>query len=200
MALVAVATTGWATADAVFHGKEGLLVIEVESTSSDPGQWKRLTSIGGFSGNSHFEFAGNTPSSGPAQNPLRYSFAVDKDGVYRLLIRCHKRLEGEEADKCNDCYIRLEGDFDTGGKVPLEILKSDTKLYGGSPDGWGWSANLDKQHKKFPPLYTLKAGEQYTLVISGRSQRFNMDRIVFKHESVDEQKAMDPSTPESPRN
>ncbi|MDF7808634.1 hypothetical protein P4E94_14385 [Pontiellaceae bacterium B12219] len=100
-------------------------------------------------------------------------------------------------DKCNDCYVRLDGDFTTGGNAPQHMLETDTKLYGGSATGWGWTSKLDRDHKKFEPLYALKAGEKYTLVVSGRSQRFNMDRIVWQHESVSDDDAKDPKQPES---
>lgn len=190
-------STGLSFAKDVFQGKDGLVVIEAESTSSSKGKWKKKTSIEGFTGEYHFEFTGNKPSNGPATSPLKYYFTVDKDGEYKLLIRAFKRLDGEPADRCNDCYVKLKGDFDTGGKAPLKLLKKDTKLYGGSHKEWGWTSQLDDNHKKFPPLYKLKAGEQYLLTISGRSQRFNMDRIVFKHSSVADKKAKDPKQPES---
>ena len=195
--LIAVFCVFSSFAAPLFEAENGLLIIEAESTKSSKGQWDKENSIPGFTGECHLEFTGNRPASGPAQNPLDYSFTVVKDGTYRLLIRAYKRLEGEPNDRCNDCYVRLEGDFDTGGKVPLEMLKSDTKLYGGSSTEWGWTAQLDKHHKKFPPLYKLQAGKKYTLTVSGRSQRFNMDRIVFVHNSVSEKKAKDPSQPES---
>jgi len=181
----------------IFKGRDGLVIMEAESSSSSKGQWDTKKSIAGYAGECHLEFTGNQPASGPPKNPLKYNFTVDKDGEYRLLIRAHKRLAGEPGDRCNDCYVRLEGDFETAGKAPLDLLKADTKLYGGSADGWGWTAQLDQHHKKFPPLYTLKAGEKYTLIISGRSQRFNMDRIIFKHKSVSDSTAKDPGQPES---
>lgn len=181
----------------VFQGKDGLVIMEAESTKSSLGDWKKKESIAGFTGECHFEFTGNKPASGPAQDPLVYTFTVDRDGIYSLQIRCHKRLEDEAPDKCNDCYVRLEGDFDTGGTTDLEILTSDTKLYGGSADGWGWTQKLDVGHKKWPAVYKLKAGEVYTLTISGRSQRFNMDRIVFRHTDVKDEQARNPEQPES---
>jgi hypothetical protein len=184
-------------ADPVFEGRDGLVIIEVESTVSSTGDWVKMKSIDGYTGDSHFEFTGNKPATGPAKDPLEFQFTVDQDGIYKLLIRCHKRLAGEEPDKCNDCYVRLEGDFTSGGNVPQKMLETDTKLYGGSPTEWGWTAKLDRDHKKFDPLYNLKAGETYTLVVSGRSQRFNMDRIVWKHEGVSDAKAKDPKLPES---
>ncbi|VGO21513.1 hypothetical protein [Pontiella sulfatireligans] len=197
IALFAVFSVCCSFAAPVFEGKDGLLIIEAESTKSSKGDWEKEKSVEGYTGECHFEFTGNQPASGPAADPLEYRFTVDKDGEYRLLIRAHKRLDGEPGDRCNDCYIRLMGDFDTAGKAPLDMLKSDTKLYGGDAKGWGWTAQLDKHHKKFPPLYKLKAGEKYTLIISGRSQRFNMDRIIFKHKSVGDAKAKDPKQPES---
>jgi hypothetical protein len=185
-------------ADKVFKAQDGLLIMEVESTGSSRGDWEKKTSIEGFTGTCHFEFTGNKPAGGPAQDPLEYSFTVDKDGVYDLMIRCHKRLEDEEPDKCNDCYVRLEGDFESAGPTPMNILEKDTKLFGGSAKGWGWTAKLDVQHKKWPAVYQFKAGEKYTLIVSGRSRRFNMDRIIFKHKDVNMGKARNPETPESP--
>lgn len=34
---------------------------------------------------------------------------------------------------------------------------------------------------KKPALYQFKKGETYTLIISGRSKRFNIDRIILHH-------------------
>lgn len=73
----------------------------------------------------------------------------------------------------------------------------DTKLYGGSAVGWGWSDKLDAAHRKWPAVYKLKVGEPYRLTISGRSQRYNMDRIVLRHSDVPEKTAKDPDQPES---
>ncbi|MGJ8655861.1 MAG: hypothetical protein ACSHX6_05360 [Akkermansiaceae bacterium] len=184
----------------VFEGKDGLVVMEAESTKSSKGKWKKLTSVKEFTGDSHFEFTGNKPASGPAKNPLKYSFTVDKDGDYKLLIRAFKRLDGEPKDRCNDCYVKLKGDFESGGDAPLKMLKEDTKLYGGHHEKWGWTSKLDEGHKKFNPVYKLKAGETYLLTVSGRSQRFNMDRIVFRHSSVSDKKAMDVKLEESGKN
>jgi len=181
----------------VFRGKNGLLVMEAESTRSSKGKWKKRTSIDEFTGKSHLEFTGNSPMNGPATSPMKYYFTVDMDGDYKLMIRAFKRLDGARHDLCNDCYVRLKGKFESGSKASLKMLKSDTKLYGGHHEKWGWTAKLDREHKKYEPIYKLKAGEKYTLIISGRSQRFNMDRIVFKHSSVDEKKAKDPKQPES---
>jgi hypothetical protein len=194
--VVGLATMSTATAK-VFKAKDGLLIMEVESTKSSKGKWKKRETIEGFTGECHFEFTGNKPANGPATSPLKYEFTVDKDGEYTLMIRAFKRLDGEPEDRCNDCYVKLKGDFESGGNAPLKLLKDDTKLFGGSHDKWGWTNKLDANHKKYQPKYKLKAGEKYLLTVSGRSQRFNMDRIVFKHASVSDKKAKDPKAEES---
>jgi hypothetical protein len=166
----------------VFQEKNGVLVMEAESTTSSLGVWKKKTDVPEYGGDCHLEFTGNTPESGPPKSPLKYSFRINKSGTYDLAIRCHKRLETKRSDISNDCYVSLKGDFDSGGDVPLKILKDDTKLFGGDATKWGWSSQLDVNHKKYNPRYQLKAGETYELTVSGRSKNFNIDRILFVHE------------------
>ncbi|MDF7808633.1 hypothetical protein P4E94_14380 [Pontiellaceae bacterium B12219] len=86
---------GAVSAVPVFEGKDGLVIIEAESTASSRGDWEEKQTIEGYTGDCHFEFTGNKPATGPAKDPLEFQFTVDQDGIYRLLIRCHKRLAGE---------------------------------------------------------------------------------------------------------
>ena len=181
----------------VFEGKDGLVVMEAESTKSTLGKWKKKTDVKEFTGESHLEFTGNKPANGPPTSPLKYEFKVDKEGQYDLMIRGFKRLEGEEHDKCNDVYVKLKGDFESAGDAPIELLKKETKLFGGHHEKWGWAMKLDEGHKKYNPSYKLKAGETYTLTIYGRSQRFNIDRIILKHVSVKRKAAQNAKLVES---
>lgn len=183
----------------VFRGDGGLVVMEAESTDSSLGSWEKRDVLEAFRGSCYLEFMGNRPMNGPAKDPLVYRFQVDKDGVYRLLMRAHKRLEGEKSDKCNDCYVRLKGDFETGGDAPVGMLRTNTKLYGGSAEGWGWTAQLDREHKKLAPLYRLKKVEVYELTVSGRSQRFNIDQIIWMHTSLQSDKVKQMKLVESVR-
>ncbi|MCG8698371.1 MAG: T9SS type A sorting domain-containing protein, partial [Bacteroidales bacterium] len=163
----------------------GLVVMEAENTKSALGQWKRVSSVNGYSGTGHIEFTGNKPSSGPAKSPLTYTFTINQGGDYRLLLRAHKRLAGAASDHCNDAYIKMAGDFTAGkGGAAVNILKSNTKFFGGAAGGWGWAQQLDVNHKKYAAIYKFKAGKTYTLTISGRSQRFNIDRILFYKTSI----------------
>lgn len=192
----------------VFLESDGLVVIEAESTTSPPGKWEGKQEVQGFTGKGHIEFTGNAPAGGPANSPLAYVFRIDKPGSYTLHLRCHKRLEGEKKDKCNDAYVRVLGEYDASpdaedknkADATLDILRQDTKLFGGSQEGWGWAETLDLGNHNFRvPKYVFKKGGRYALVITGRSQRFNIDRIVFRHESVAKKKMMDPDLEESAR-
>lgn len=196
----------------VFIEADGVLVIEAESSKSNPGKWTGKQTIEGFTGKGHIEFTGNKPAGGPAHSPMAYTFKINKAGIYRLHLRAHKRLGDEEPDKCNDAYVRVLGDYRAVGKdeqkekkgpkdATLEVLRKDTKCFGGAADGWGWAETLDLggHNNKRAPRYHFKAGETYTLVISGRSQRFNIDRIVFCHESVKPSDAKNPEREESDR-
>lgn len=196
-----------ASAREVFLEADGIVVIEAESSASKPGKWAGKTDLEGFTGKGYIEYTGNKPAGGPVGSTLVYFFKIEKAGTYTLHLRAHKRLAGEEPDKCNDAYVRVEGKYsaseDAGDKhnddARLETLRKDTKLFGGSDKGWGWAETLDLggHNNKRKPKYVFKAGQTYALGVSGRSQRFNIDRIVFRHESVDLKKAKDPKLPES---
>jgi hypothetical protein len=193
----------------VFFESDGVVVIEAENSSSKPGKWVGKTDIDSFTGKGHIEYTGNKPAGGPVGSTLVYFFKIEKAGTYTLHLRAHKRLGDEEPDKCNDAYVRVEGNFtaseDAGDKhnddARLETLRKDTKLFGGSDKGWGWAETLDLggHNNKRKPKYVFKAGQTYALGVSGRSQRFNIDRIVFRHESVEMKKAKDAELPESKR-
>ena len=181
----------------VFIEKGGIVAIEAESTKTKLGKWIKKTDVKDYTGESHLEFTGNKTVSGPPNSPLKYKFKINKAGTYQLTLRARKRLETERQDISNDCFVALKGDFDTGGKAPLKTLQSDTKMYGGKADSWAWTKNLDSDHKKFPALYKLKAGETYELTISGRSKNFNIDRILLTHEDVDLRKTQNANPAES---
>lgn len=171
-------------ADLVFQEKGGIIAIEAESTSSRLGKWEKKTDVADYMGECHLEFTGNKAENGPPESPLKYDFLIKKGGVYQLTLRARKRLETERADISNDCYVAVKGDFDSGGEVPLQILKDDIKMFGGNADNWGWTKQLDVSHKKYEAKYLFKAGETYELTIHGRSKNFNLDRILFVHEDT----------------
>ncbi len=169
---------------------DGLVIIEAEHTKSNLGQWIVKTDVPDYKGSGHLEFTGNETRGGSPKSPLTYTFQINKTAYYRVLLRSRKRIApGDTSHKSNDCFIRVSGNFDASpnaeernyGDASLETLQKDVKIYGGNLNDWGKAFTLDLggHNRKRVPVYGFKAGETYTLTISGRSKQFNVDRIIF---------------------
>lgn len=200
----------------VYQESGGLVVMEMENTESSLDLWEKQTSLAGFSGTGYLQFLGNTFESGPADSPLEFNFKINQAGLYYLHLHCAKETHEGRTDVANDCYVRVEGDF-TAGPEPhdghgdnasLSLLQSDTKYFGGATNVWKWengqdssggNGNLDPggEGNKRVAVYDFKAGENYKLVVSGRSKFFRLNRIVFRHSGTAQSEAQDLSTPVS---
>lgn len=197
----------------VYLEENGLVVIEAENTSSELGLWERGTSLANPTGDGYLQFFGNTFQNGPPNSPLEYKFRVDTPGLYYLHLRSAKDNSADptRTDISNDAYVRVEGDFTAGpgpheshlDNASLQLLQDDTKFFGGRLNSFGWDsgAQLDPggHQNKRVAVYNFKAGEEYTLVVSGRSKFYSIDRIVFRHEDTAVSLAQNLSTPESTR-
>jgi len=165
---------------------KGYVSIEMESTTSPLGMWKKISqgeqyAMPGASGGTHLEMTGNTESGGGGANsPLQYHFKVDVSGKYRLVMRASKRLAGAAGDLCNDAVVKLAGNFTSANSFTTEQMKSWTKFSGGEPHPkLGWCFKMDINHIQPYADYNLIAGESYTFSVAGRSQRFCPDFFVF---------------------
>lgn len=197
--------------DKAYNEKGGLVVVEVENTASELGLWIEKTDElkNGHTGASYLEFTGNTPKSGPATSPMEYAFKINQSGLYTIHLRCARETIGTRKDLANDCYIRVEGLYGEGPKAGtqhksqavLSVLMSDTKFFGGDDHSFVWASGnrLDPggHNNKRVAIYDFREGETYTLVVSGRSQKFKLDRLVFRHESVAVEAAQNSALPES---
>ncbi len=206
--------------DAVYQESGGLLVMEAERTPSSLGSGtQRWTSyqpgdanyVHGATNGGHLEFLGNSSNGGDPQAPLTYTFRIHEAGYYHLHLRARARLDGAPDDKNNDCYVKVAGlngaTFGPGPNAgndhlddaPLSLLTQDTKMYGGSPNAWGWANQLDaggSSNKRWP-VYKFNAGSTYRLTLSGRSIKFNCDRIVFRKSTITDTSAKSAAMPES---
>ena len=89
----------------------------------------------------------------------------------------------------NDCFVKMEGDYTSpwelaGTTGPTTAkLKSNIKFFVGNPyPAFAWGGLLDittGTQMQIGPKYVFKVGQTYTLVISGRSMRFNPDYFVL---------------------
>ncbi|MBD3391878.1 MAG: hypothetical protein GF410_07645 [Chitinivibrionales bacterium] len=199
VALAILSPSGSSHAEKIWTEVDGVVIIEAEHTESDLGDWVKKTSVANYCGTGHVEYTGNSPSGGSAGTRLRYTFKIIDGGSYGMALRAHKRLEGSPGDHCNDAYVKATGDYTSAGSGSTDGLMSDTKMYvhGESATTWDWATNLDGNgyhHKQ--PEYSFKANTTYEFNLSGRSQRFNCDRIVI-FASLQKSKAMDPATAET---
>jgi hypothetical protein len=171
----------------------------------EPGETNFVT---GATNNAHLEFQGNSSNGGPAAAPLTYKFRINEGGYYYIHLRARARLDGADTDKNNDCYVKVTGDSYGAGPnagnshlmdAPVSLLTSNTKIYGASPTTWGWSDQLDAggEDNKRWPVYNFPSGGTYTLTISGRSIKYNVDRIVFRKSTIATASAKSASLPES---
>ncbi|MFC7335940.1 DUF5060 domain-containing protein [Haloferula chungangensis] len=216
LAILALLGTAAVALAQTYHESGGLVVMEMEHTSSSLGQWEEQSSLSGYSGSGYLQFLGNNYETGPATSPLEYIFKINKAGLYYLHLHCAKETHDGRTDVANDCYVRVEGDYNAGpgpytghgDNASLSLLQSDTKYFGGATNSWKWengqnssggAGNLDPggHANKRVAVYDFKAGETYKLVVSGRSKFFRINRIVFRHTSTPQSTAQNLSTPES---
>jgi len=198
-----------ATEPPTYKESGGVLILEAEETVSELGEWTAADAIPGFTGKGYLEFTGNSPVNGPPNSPITYRFRISKPGLYRLHLRCAREKIGDRHDLANDAYVRVEGDFEPGpapGDVhgmdaPREMLGKDTKFFGGKDREFAWASGnrLDPggHENKRVAIYRFKKGETYGLVVSGRSQKFKLDRILFRHIDVPKESAEDLALPAS---
>ncbi|MEX0330413.1 MAG: DUF5060 domain-containing protein [Puniceicoccaceae bacterium] len=201
---------GNSSEDRLYLEAGGLVIMEMEVTPSDLGKWIPENTISGYTGGGYLRFDGNTYTNGPATSPLVYRFKINQGGLYYLHLHCAKETIDGRTDVANDAYVRVEGDYAAGpgpytshgDNAPLSALKSDTKFFGGSNLNFSWASgsqlDLGGHSNKRVAVYEFKAGEEYTLVVSGRSRHFRINRLLFRHASVAKSTAenlgLEPST------
>ena len=188
----------------IYEEEDGIVIIEAENRTSDLGEWniETRTLNNSFTGSGYLEFNGNSVVSGKPNSPIEYQFKINEPGLYELHLRGAREtvtLNGEErTDVANDCFVRVEGDYGAGPNVgnehgddaPLTTLMTDTKFFGGNDNSFVWAdgnrLDLGGERNKRNAIYDFKAGETYTLIVSGRSKLFKLDRIMFRKISVNE--------------
>ncbi|MDC0584357.1 Ig-like domain-containing protein [Bacteroidales bacterium] len=130
--------------------------------------------------NTYLEYTGGTEDGNASgQDILVYKFKPKTSGKYWLTGRMAQNQNGAAWDKCNDIYVKMEGNFTSGNTTPLNILTSWTKLYGRGLEDWGAFVQMDVNHTKYKAAYNLEAGVEYTLSVSGRATRTCIDYYLF---------------------
>jgi uncharacterized protein YjdB len=177
---------------------ENYIVFEAEATSSDLDKWVKRTPVDPnyYAGTgveainqTYLEFTGNNLNGGTPTSPLEYKFIAPKTANYRIVMRMYQPLAPEEeADKRNDVYIKLAGNYSSECAYPKSILETNHKFWGRGVRIWGsihsMEAHVDGVRKLAKVVYGLIEGEEYTLTMSGRAQGCSIDYILLYEESL----------------
>ncbi|MEM7308448.1 MAG: hypothetical protein AAF682_17335 [Planctomycetota bacterium] len=169
-----------------FQINDGLIVIEVESSPPN-GDWAVSTAFPGFTGDSYYRWDGPDLFFSPGSGILSYEFEVLEAGNYRF--RYHNRHEAPQPDQANDAWVRVDGG---------QWLKIFSNQGSSTVAKWNWHSVVDEDDgTQYQANYDLTAGK-HTVEISGRSNGFKIDRMVFFRDGDPEWEATDLANPESP--
>lgn len=193
----------------VYEEDQGLVIMEAENTPSPLGSWTIDKSMRGYTGRGYLEFQDDPNRSGQASAALRYTFKINRSGPYTLHLHCGgKSTNAGDSTRgvASDCFVRMEGDFDVAGKTNskgktrdlLKTMKTDSVLESEDQPSFAWVTGnrlVSKKKKQGASgakssqgqgsaAHRFQSGQLYTLVVSGRSPGFKLDRIVLSHQSV----------------
>lgn len=147
-----------------------LAVCEVESTSAD--DWAFRSAAAGHSGSGYLQWTGQNAflsRDAGKYGLLTYTMHLSRSGNYRIAIRNFH--DDPDSTESNDCWLKV-GEY------------AWVKVYSELVNMWQWMTKMDVGHgdTERPPIYYLEAGH-HTLLISGRSHGFAIDRIHVYDES-----------------
>lgn len=142
-------------------------------TIPEGSDWKKSTSIEGFSGTGYLEWWGGDTFKTPTdeKNILTYTFTVPSDGEYSVFVRGRRDWnkcgcpEGAANDACNDIFVKIDNDvwIKTLIKGPFGV--------------WAWDLNFEKIHKKVEKSKFVLTPGEHKLYIAGRSAGVMFDAI-----------------------
>jgi hypothetical protein len=155
-----------------FVEEGGVVVMEVESVKpGSGGYWVEETQPhSGWRGRGYLIWRGPQFLSQPGRGTLTYTMVISTPGVYKLRIRSLREWDTAnepqpENDKRNDVWVRMNSG---------EWYKTSRQ---GEWNQWGWNQRLSLGDGEFAPMeWRLDAGV-HQFQISGRSERFAIDRI-----------------------
>ena len=168
------------------------IVFEAEDTDDitdkwvirKPGDPKYLSNFDGINGapgpmnDTYLEYTGGFANK--SEGNITYTFTAPKTATYQMVMRMYSPIGKDEgADKKNDVFIKMEGDFTSGSAKWSEAdLGTLHKYFGRGKRYWGNCSRLE--HNGFDYVYyNLKQGEEYTFTMNGRSGGTSIDYIIF---------------------
>lgn len=160
--------------------KDGLLIIEAESFELK-GKWRVVEGAKASQGK-YIEYYGpNSYNTQNLDNEISVKFKVDAASSYR--VKWYMRQPEEaEGDKSNDVWIYFPGNLGYAwvNNASL-VLEHYEKFVSRGKIDFTYGGALDLHNPKSSSWMTVKFPEagEYTLKICGRSNSFQLDKIVL---------------------
>lgn len=186
------------SAATIFQEHDGILAIELENTLLGKG-WEQTKDINEYLGNGYIKWVGEDYYSKPGNGLNMYQFKINSPGTYKIQIRSYI-AKGSSNTEHNDVWLRLHDadDFYAIKKehivYPNGVGKSPNpngaskdgwfKVYNNKKDAWSWTGKTS-DHDAHHIHADFESVGVYTLEISGRSNGFAVDRIVFFQEGME---------------
>lgn len=178
LAVSSLSTTIFAN-DRLFLEEDGIAVMEIENTDIGEG-WSLETDDGGFTGDGYLTWRGPQSFNTPGRGELVYRVFITNPGNYNL--RIHNRRNTSVFDQDNDIFISVNEEHWEKLYNPAFVTFA-----------WNWNNKMEERGHTDPKFF-FEEGENI-IRISGRSQRFKIDRMVVFLDGV--QNPFDLSRPES---
>jgi hypothetical protein len=163
----------------VFVEQNGLLMVEIESEPTNG--WTRVTSPGGYTGSSAYQWNGADFFHNPGNAKLKYAFKINNPGTYSFKLRSYNITS--DPKEFNDVWVRIDG------QKWEKIFQSRNKQ-------WTWFTRREVSHGVYDTNwdFNLSAGN-HTIEFSARSNKFIIDRFALHKSGVAYESTSIPPSP-----
>lgn len=192
-----------------YEDKNGLVVIEAENISYS-GNWKKRTTVPGYTGAAYIQWEGADQFQNPGTGVIDIKVRINSAGTYKFQWR-NKVGKGADSKEHNDTWLKFPDADDfygekTGGHrvYPAGTGKTPTpegaskngwfKVYLNSTTNWTWKSKTSDFDPHEIYVKFNKAGI-YTMQLSARSDFHLIDRIVLSKNGVDGETTTASETP-----
>jgi len=192
----------------IYQEKDGLLLIEMESTFYKPTFWRIETDLAGYDGKGYLVWKGADSFNNPGKGPLEFKIRVESTGTYQFVWRSYI-TEGHDNTEFNDSWLRIadakhfygrKGDGHIvyprgskqepisesegqGGTQPVGSSSEGWfKIYMNTADEWKWRSTTS-DHDPHNIFVVFSEPGDYTVEISGRSKGHGIDKFVLFNEN-----------------
>ncbi|NJC25892.1 malectin domain-containing carbohydrate-binding protein [Neolewinella antarctica] len=195
--------------DGAFIESGGIVVIEMESIETLPGDWKNaatysttsspnINNPAGATGSDFITWQGPQYFGAPGNGVLTYPVEITEPGVYRFQWR-NQVGNGTNTTEHNDSWLKIEADAfygQKGGSIvcPKGSAAGENECVGAAPNGAGnggwfkiyssgannWSWGTNTSDNDPHPIFArFDAPGVYNIQVSARSSSHAIDRMVL---------------------